>query len=352
MAEDMKTIGDKAAQLLREKGALLTMDIARALNLSSLIAGAVLSGLVSKKIAEVSSLKVGSSPVYYVPQRKHLLEQFVQHLGSKEKEAFDMLKSKKVIRDSELEPAERVAMSQIKDFAIPIEAISKDGSSEKFWKLYSISNEHVKDILLEKQRKGVIERDAKLTEIAKIKREPEPKEEKEEKQQEEPEKTESEPKGQENKEGKQEKEPEKKEKQKENREEDKQKEQAKQKSQQEKETEPEREEPAKPDFDKNSFTEKVFNFFSENSVSVISFNIVKKDKEFNCVASFPTPFGRARYYVFCKNKSRVSDQDISDAYIDAMNKHLPLVFITSGKLTKKCVESLGSKFKSILVKVI
>ncbi|HDP74130.1 MAG TPA: hypothetical protein ENN46_04230 [Candidatus Woesearchaeota archaeon] len=348
MAEDLKSVSDKAAQMLREKGALLTMDIARSLNLSSLIAGAVLSELVAKKIAEVSSLKVGSSPVYYIPERKHLLEQFAKHLGSKEKEVYEMLKSKKVVRDSDLEPAERVALSRVKDFAVAIEAISKDGSSEKFWKLYSVSNEQVKEILLEKQKKGTIERDAKLTDITRIKRD---------QAEELPQKELSKDKQEELGKHKQEEKPEREQNEKNQEAIPKPPEPEHNKADSDRENKDSDKDITEnkaimPELDKNSFTEKVFNYFGRNDVSVLSFNIVKKDKEFNCIASFQTPFGKAKYYVFCKNKSRINEQDISDAYIDAMNKHLPLIFITSGRLTKKCVESLSSKFKSVLVKII
>lgn len=78
-------------------------------------------------------MKVGSSPVYFVPGQEPLLERYAHHLKSKEKDAFELLKNKKFLKDKEQHPAIRVALRMIKDFAIPFK---KEG--EFFWRYHTI----------------------------------------------------------------------------------------------------------------------------------------------------------------------------------------------------------------------
>lgn len=77
-------------------------------------------------------MKVGSSPIYYIPGQEEKLEQFAKyHLKSKEKDAFILLQEKKILKDSEQDPAIRVALRSIKDFAIPIQK-----NNETYWEYY------------------------------------------------------------------------------------------------------------------------------------------------------------------------------------------------------------------------
>jgi len=78
-------------------------------------------------------MKVGNSPLYYLSGQEQLLEKSSHYLKSKEKEAFTLLKEKKIIKDSEQDPAIRVALREIKDFAIPFK---KD--EEIFWRYFTI----------------------------------------------------------------------------------------------------------------------------------------------------------------------------------------------------------------------
>ena len=79
----------------------------------------------------MSHLRIGSSPLYFISGQEDQLERFSQYLRSKEKDAFLLLKDKKILRDSEQQPAIRVALREIKDFAVPFE---KD--NEIFWRYF------------------------------------------------------------------------------------------------------------------------------------------------------------------------------------------------------------------------
>ncbi len=78
-------------------------------------------------------MRVGSSPIYYIPGQEAQIENFAHHLGNKEKEAFTLLQNKKILEDSEQLPAIRVALRSIKDFAIPFKKEDKI-----LWKYYLV----------------------------------------------------------------------------------------------------------------------------------------------------------------------------------------------------------------------
>ncbi len=129
-------IKEKIISLLRLGGPSLPVHVAKGTGLSILFASAFLSELFYEKKILISDLKVGSSPLYFLPGQEPQLERFFQYLKSKEKDAFLLLKEKKFLKDSEQEPAIRVALREIKDFAI---AFRRD--DEVYWRYFTVSEE-------------------------------------------------------------------------------------------------------------------------------------------------------------------------------------------------------------------
>jgi len=118
-AQDTSGIKEKILYILRTRGPSLPVHIANQTGLSILFASAFLSELLSEKKIKMSNMRVGSSPVYFIPGQEKNLEKFSEHLKSKEKEAFLLLKEKKFLNDDKQQPAIRVALREIRDFAIP-----------------------------------------------------------------------------------------------------------------------------------------------------------------------------------------------------------------------------------------
>ncbi|MBS3124545.1 hypothetical protein J4437_08020, partial [Candidatus Woesearchaeota archaeon] len=133
---------NRIVEIIKLKGPSLPIQLAKQLNISSLFVSAFLSELAEEKRIKISSLKVGGSPLYFLEGQENQLEKFQQFLNSKEKEAFELLKQSQILRDSEQEPAIRVALRAIKDFAI---AFKKD--EEIFWRYILVSESDVKNIL-------------------------------------------------------------------------------------------------------------------------------------------------------------------------------------------------------------
>ena len=110
---------EKIISFMKIRGPNLPVYIAKEIGLNTLFASAFLSELASEKRIKISKMKVGSSPLYFIPGQENMLENFSHHLKSKEKDAFLLLKGKKFLKDIEQDPAIRVALREIRDFAIP-----------------------------------------------------------------------------------------------------------------------------------------------------------------------------------------------------------------------------------------
>ena len=99
----------------------------------------------------------------------------------------------------------------------------------------------------------------------------------------------------------------------------------------------------------SSFLETLGNYFSEHQIGVEQEEIVRKSREFNFVIVVSSQLGNLKYFVKAKNKKSVSDSDLSLAYTEGQNKKLPVLFLTSGKLTKKAKLYLENDLKGQMI---
>jgi len=162
-AQDTTQLKERIVSRIRIKGPSLPVHVAKDINTSMLFASAFLSELISEKKLKVSNLKVGNSPLYLIPGQEHLLERFTQYLNQKEKEAFSLLKEKSILKDSEQHPAIRVALSEIKDFAIPFSR-----NNELYWKYLTVAEEDKDEIMKEETMPLIKEIKKQFEEIEKI----------------------------------------------------------------------------------------------------------------------------------------------------------------------------------------
>ena len=130
-SQDTSKIKEDIINFLKIKGPSLPIHISQEIRVNTLFTSAFLSELFSEKRIKMSNLKIGSSPIYFLPDQEQDLEKFSGHLKSKEKEAFSLIKHKKILIDQEQEPAIRIALRAIKDFAIPFEK-----NNELCWKYF------------------------------------------------------------------------------------------------------------------------------------------------------------------------------------------------------------------------
>lgn len=167
--QDTSQLKEKIVFIIQRRGPSLPIHVAQATGLSMLFSSAFLSELISDKRIKISNMKVGGSPLYFIPGQEPLLERFSSYLKSKEREAFELLRSKKILRDKEQDPPIRVALRALKDFAFPVLH-----NEEIYWIYFVLPEQEAeemlkgfgfeKEIISEKKEEIVLEKEEVIEE--------------------------------------------------------------------------------------------------------------------------------------------------------------------------------------------
>src|SRR3990170_2546839 len=126
---------DKVRNIINRQGPVTPSQIAKELGTDTMLASAMLGEMASNRHLKITKLKVGSSPLYYLPEQASKLQEFITKLNSKDQESCEELRNKKVLRDKDLTPLLRTSLRNIQDYAIMLE-VSHSGETETFWKWY------------------------------------------------------------------------------------------------------------------------------------------------------------------------------------------------------------------------
>lgn len=291
--------------MLRLRGPTLPSELAKQLKTDTFFAGAYLSSLLEKNLLCVSSLKIGSSPLYYLKEQKYRLESFAKRLDQKDKKTFDLLKAKKVLRDRGQDPLTRVSLRNIKDFAVQLN-VRINGEQELFWKFYSVKDEEASSLirqLLEKKTpklKTEKKTETKPIEKPKIKKietvikKPEP--------------------------------------------------QLKEQLKIQKEVQKKITEKPQPTIE-DDFYKSITNNLNKNNITIESTEKIRKN-EYDLIIKIPSPAGELTYYCKAKNKKKINEGDLSTTVMKAQNKRLPALFLTTGDLTKKAENATKEELKN------
>ncbi len=362
---------EKIMQIVKNKGPVLPSDITKPTGLDTLFAGAHLSQLVDAKKLKITHVKKGGSPFYYLPGQEEQLLDLTSYLTDKEKQIFDQLKKKKVLRDAHLGASDKVVIKTLRDFAMPLN-VTVNGNKELFWKFFLTSDSDVReiisDLLSKKEDKPQIKKIEKVERKQEVKREEpkvevkeekkdvkketpkvEVKEEKKEVKKEEPKVEEKQPEPKQDVQKRLKKEVAKKTKGLDNIDADimaKVKELIKHEMQKTAELEPEAPEIKKPEDEEDEFFKTAFDKFKEKDIAVIEYDIIKANNEFECVISVPSAIGTTDFFCKAKNKKRFSDGDLSSAFVKGQSKQLQTLFVGPGDLTKKAQVMLDEDFKN------
>ncbi len=136
--QNIPQVKDRILYYLKTKGPSLPIHISKAIGYNLLFSSAFISEMLSEKSVKMSHMRIGSSPLYFLSGQESMLENFSEHLKSKEKDAFNLLKEKKLLKDSEQEPAIRVALRAIRDFAIPF-----THNEEGYWRYFTANDDEL-----------------------------------------------------------------------------------------------------------------------------------------------------------------------------------------------------------------
>jgi hypothetical protein len=387
-------------ELVKTKGPVLPVHISKNIGTNILLASAILSELVSNKQVKITNTKIGSSPLYYFPGQEYKLQSLYKHLNEKDRRAYDLLRSKKILRDKSLNPIERVSLREIKDFATQLNVSGKAGQ-EIFWKWFLLSNDDAtriiksaltsdipKEVPKQETIQKPVQQETQLpqptqqvqtpqqqsqqntvqqsiqsplpSQPAEIKKEepkintvPKPTTQVQEKHQQiinqekpvnvqpEQHKEIKEPIKEKIEEKPVKKEPVEKPKP------------IIEDKEIETKTKPDKKELSEKDKTvSDKFFSKIKYFLGRKEIKLINFEIVRKESEIDLIIEIPSAVGILKYYCKARNKKRINDSDLSSAYVKGESNKLPVLFLTEGVLTKKSQEMLHKEFKNINFKKI
>jgi len=315
-------------KIVQMKGPVIPNDIRKELGGENLIIGAILSELACDGKIKVTNTKIGGSPAYYTSGTESRLQNLMKYLNEKDRQTALLLQQKKILKDTELTPLLRVSLRNIQDFAKPLE-VSVKGQKEIYWKWYLLPTEEAEKIIFKQVRPAqkievkapepapVIKKEER-TEVLKptpeIKKEvkPEPAKEKE-----------------------------------------KFKEKKTAETKLTGEVQKQISIPSEHlEHEKDVLFKKILEYFNANDIQIIEYRIIRKKSEIDLTIAVPSRIGSQEYYCKAKSKAKVNDGDLSSVYIQGQAKKLPVIFITTGELTKKAKEMLSRDFKGMIVKKI
>tara|TARA_Y100000310_G_C20565106_1_gene755095 strand:- start:340 stop:1221 length:882 start_codon:yes stop_codon:yes gene_type:complete len=285
---EQNEIHNKIIQVLEEKGPSLPIQISKEIGMGSLFISAFLSELLDEKKIKVSHLKVGGSPLYFISGQEEQLENFYKFLHPKEAEAFLLLKKEKILKDSEQEPAIRVALRSIRDFSVGFKE-----NEDIYWKSILISKKEVNQLLSKKtkpKKQKIIQTPPKIKSSTPKTTHPK-------------------------------------------------KIEFQNPLAVLKKTKPKKQKP------KSEFVQKIINLL--NNKFKITEEKGFKAKEYNCLVQINSELGLLTFLTQAKDKKSVSETDLKKLLSNAQSIPLPALFIYTGKLSKKAQE-YDKKYSSIL----
>jgi len=322
---------DRILQFLGINGPVLPTKVAKlVLKSEIIIASAHLSDLAAQGKVKISDLKVGGSPLYYLPGQEDQLENFAQNnMNPHDYRIMLNLKDKKVLREKELDLLSKVALRNLKDFAFPLQ-VTYHGQAELFWKWHLLPEEEsnilIKELLFKSEKK---EEPAEVPLAPLPKTEEISPEEREKRMHAIWEKTMTKEVPEAKKE-----------------------EQTKLDVPEEKIKKEKTEKPArKRTTISEEFLPLLEEYFKSKKIVVEQKEILRKNAEINFLIKVPSVVGSLTYYCKAKNKAKCDEKDLSSAYMEAQIKKLPLLLLYSNELTKKAQEMLESgAFENAIVK--
>lgn len=300
-------------QFLRMNGPSLPSKIGKLLNTDLLLASAHLSDLISQGKVKVSSLKIGGSPLYYMPGQEQQLAQYASgNMNPKDVQVLNSLQEKKLLREAQLPLLDKVALRSLKDFAVPLQ-VTVDGKKELFWKWHLCSAQEANDLLsvyfvpapqeieLAAEPKLAARPESALPAQTTLIASPI-----------------SENSGVEEK-----KVP------------TKPQERVKRKKQEE------------------EFFPEVEEICKKLKISIEQKETIRKNAELELIIKVPSAVGVMTYFCKAKNKAKCDEKDLSAAYMQAQIKKLPLLLLYTGELTAKAKEMLESgAFENVMVRKV
>ncbi len=315
MTNRILELKERVFEYVNMHGPVLPAVISKEFRSTNIFISALLSELVTNKRIKLTRAKIGGSPMYYCKsQEPRIVELLRGNLGQKQREALDILMEKKILRDRDCLPFERVALRELEDFAIPVKLIISD-VEEIFWKWYLLPDQDAKELIeraLERVYPSLKKEEEKLVYAAKDLVTKILQKEEAHTQEEEviPEK------GMEKKKRK--------------------------KFLQEVLIDKGKKEKVDGDFENT-----IIQYLKKKEIKILDKTSLGKNKEINFTVQIPTSVGELCYFVKARNKKSLSEGDLLLAFTEGQNLKLPTLYLSSGDITKKAKEYMNKNLKGM-----
>jgi len=307
---------DKILQFLALSGPSLPTKVARHIQSDILFASAHLSDLKAQGKVRISHLKVGGSPLYYLPGQEDQLDNFASgNLNPKDLLVLQTLRDKKILREADLDLLSKVALRSLDDFAIPLH-VTINEKKELFWKWHLLSDEETNFLitsLLQPQNLSLPQETPFHEETVSPVQEPIFIPNLSISFSEQPSATlnvSSSP------------------------------------PLKEKIISPKRpykhRESIPRTINPDAFVQGIEHYFHERDITVEQKETLRRHAELNFIVKVPSVIGRIMYFCKAKSKQKCDEKDLSTAYFEAKMKKFPLLFLYSGELHKKAQELIES----------
>ena len=281
--QNVNATKERILAIIQQKGPSFPVQIARTINISPLFTAVFLSELHDDNKLKTSHMKIGSSSLFYLQGQESKLEDFIEHLNQREKEAFFLIKNSLVLEDEKQTPVMRVALRAIKDFATPFK-ITTNNTEKVFWKYHLLA-----DSEFDKKVQRVLNPSVDFTELKKGRKAQELEEEQEKKAEEENQ---------------------------------------------------EASEPSKPKKKSSSdFPDKIREYLASRDIEILS-AILEKKKEFIARIRIDTLFGKQEYYLVAKDKKKINETDLTLALQKAQTEKMLALVLSPGEIDKKAIPHL------------
>ncbi|MDP3727959.1 MAG: hypothetical protein Q8R18_00755 [bacterium] len=318
MTNRILELKERVFEYVQNHGPILPAVIAKEFRSTNIFISALLSELITNKRIKLTRSKIGGSPLYYCKEQEGRIVELIRgNLGQKQREALDILTEKKVLRDRDCLPFERVALRELEDFAIPVKLVISD-VEEIFWKWYLLPDQEAKE-LIEKSLERIYapkKEETALLQLAKNLGTKTIQKEESKLQLEESHILQDEEK----------QEPKRK----------------KKKFLQEVLVDKGKKEKIDGDFENSTIQ-----YLKKKEIKIVDKIIIARNKEFNFTVQIPSNAGELTYFVKARNKKILNEGDLLLAFTEGQNLKLPTLYLSSGDITKKAKEYMTKNLKGM-----
>ena len=296
----------KVLDALKELGPSLPLQIKKQIGMGdTIVIGAKLSTLTAKKEVKYTKLKRGGSPFYYLPGQEEKLQDFYENLNEKDQKTFLLLKDKKVIQESKVDPLTRVSLSNIPDFSKKL-LINHKGEKIIFWKYYLTSDEKALELIRAILKPNISNG---ITQVKSLSTNNTSEQKFLEESKEVQEKSFASIK--------------------------KETQQIIQNTNYEK--------------DGSEFETKLLDFLKQKNILLKNIVSIRKNSEYDLNVELTLEIGKIEFYVKAKNKKKSNEGDLSVAYLESLKRRIPCIYLTSGEVTNKLRETISKDFKGLIL---